>query len=148
MRKNNAKHDKWWPQLYLWIINTDQSFSLCVFVTQFFKYPFKRVKRGLGFVLVCFLKWRVGREAASPSVFQKYERCLLTETCYLTFRSHEWGGGPLRRGGAGWEGKVITLVAQNITSVFSMNQVLKKGNLILVSLLVLQLAITVGIRIT
>jgi len=54
----------------------------------------------------------------------------------------------LRRGGAGWEGKVITLVAQNITSVFSMNQVLKKGNLILVSLLVLQLAITVGIRIT
>lgn len=54
----------------------------------------------------------------------------------------------------GKEGKIIIVmepqcgVTQNITNVFSVNQVFKKDNLILVSLLVLQLAINIGIRIT
>lgn len=54
----------------------------------------------------------------------------------------------------GREGKVIIVmepqrgVTQNVTNVFSINQVFKKDILILVSLLVLQLAISVGIRVT
>lgn len=57
-------------------------------------------------------------------------------------------------GGVGREGEVITVmkpqcgVTQNTASVFSINQVLKKDNLILVSLPVLQLAINIGVRIT
>lgn len=54
----------------------------------------------------------------------------------------------------GREGKVITVmepqrgVTQDIGNIFSINQVFKKDNLILVSLLVLQLTINIGIRIT
>lgn len=54
----------------------------------------------------------------------------------------------------GREGKVITVmepqrgVTQKRTNVFSINQVFKKDNLILGSLLVLQLAINIRIRIT
>lgn len=118
----------------------------CVFLGHnFAKYLFKWVKRGLSFRV-----WRVGRETASPFVLQKYERCLCMRlaTWPSRVRNEEVEGG------TGREGKAITVtepqrgVTQNIGNIFSINQVFKKDNLILVSLLVLQLAINIGIRIT